>query len=51
MGLTTSEGRRINPKINMATELIVPLTTPISALPITMENKLMGDIKNSSKLL
>ena len=50
-GLIINTGERTKPTAIMATELISPRTTPINALPITMEYKLIGDIRHSSKLL
>jgi hypothetical protein len=43
-----SEGETRKPIIRKAVEVNKPLTTPIKALPMTMEYKLMGDIKHSS---
>ncbi len=36
---------------NIAKQLIRPRITPVKAFPITIENKLTGAIKSSSKLL
>ncbi len=42
-------GEKKKQAASKAAELISPLTTPIKVLPITMEKRLIGDIKHSSK--
>ena len=50
-GLIDIRGDRKKPTMSRGTVLIKPRTTPTKVLPTTIEERLIGDIKHSSKHL